>query len=129
MNNLYTDYARVLHNEDLQCLEVTFIGFITLDELKKIVEYEFEMFTHYALKKCIVNLREITVYPVGGQEYIKTVWFPWVVKHGLQVLAFVVPDDVFTKMSIQAAHASGMQLMMTKYFQNSLDAQHWVKSR
>src|SRR5688572_18573053 len=100
MIDFIRSYVKAAHNAGAACLDVTYKGFIKYHELVEVVQYEFEMIRHYKLKKCIVNLREINVYPDGGEEYIKNVWFPQVIKEGLQVLAFVVPDDTFGKMSM-----------------------------
>jgi hypothetical protein len=128
MQNLYKDYAQVIHNAELGCLEVIFTGFITFDELKEVIDYEFKMFTHFKLKKCVVNLRDITVYPQGGQEYIKNIWFPWIVAHGVKAIAIVVPDDVFAQMSMQEAHSADAKPVTTKYFQKYTEALAWIRA-
>lgn len=122
-------YVTSVHNAEAACLEVTYKGFINYDELVEVIQYEFEMIRHYKLKKCLVNLREISVYPAGGQEYIKTVWFPQAIKDGLQVAAVVVPDDTFGKMSMQEAHTYPQSTLVMKHFDDAGKALAWLTSQ
>ncbi len=126
MNNLVKPNIKVGHNEMLSCLEVSFSGFITYDELVEAVHYEFEMIRHFTLKKCMINLREISIYPQGGQEYIKTEWFPKIIQLQVKAIAFIVPDDLFGQMSMQEAHSSEQMPITIKYFKHTDEAQVWI---
>lgn len=126
MVDFIRSYVTAVHNAEAACLQVTFKGFINYDELVEVIAYEFEMIRHYKIKKCLVNLREISVYPDGGQEYIKEVWFPQVIKDGMQIAAFVVPDDTFGKMSMQEAHNYPQSNLLMKHFNDAEQALAWL---
>jgi hypothetical protein len=126
MIDFIRSYVTAVHNAEAACLQVTFKGFINYDELVEVIAYEFEMIRHYKIRKCLVNLHEMSVYPNGGQEYIKNVWFPQVIKDGMQVAAFVVPDDAFGKMSMQEAHTYPESTMLVKYFNDADHALAWL---
>jgi hypothetical protein len=102
-----------------------FKGLVTYDEFVEVSEYEFEMIRHYKLKKCFVNLREMSAYPTGGQDYVKNIWFPRVIKEGIQMLAFVVPDDIFVKVSMVEAHDPQGTLTI-QYFDEENRALAWL---
>jgi hypothetical protein len=129
MIDFIRSYVTAVHNAEAACLQVTFKGFIKYDELVEVIAYEFEMIRHYKIKKCLVNLREISVYPDGGQEYIKNVWFPQVIQEGMQVAAFVVPDDTFGKMSMQEAHTYPQSTLLMKHFNDADHAITWLVSQ
>lgn len=126
MVDFIRSYVTAVHNAEAACLQVTFKGFINYDELVEVIAYEFEMIRHYKIKKCLVNLREISVYPDGGQEYIKEVWFPQVIKDGMRIAAFVVPDDTFGKMSMQEAHNYPQSNLLMKHFNDEEQALAWL---
>lgn len=126
MVDFIRSYVTAVHNAEAACLQVTFKGFINYDELVEVIAYEFEMIRHYKIKKCLVNLREISVYPDGGQEYIKEVWFPQVIKDGMQIAAFVVPDDTFGKMSMQETHNYPQSNLLMKHFNDEEQALAWL---
>lgn len=129
MIDFIRSYVTAVHNAEAACLQVTFKGFINYDELVEVIAYEFEMIRHYKLKKCFVNLRDISVYPEGGQEYIRQVWFPQAIKHGVRLVAFVVPDDMFGKMSMQEAHNYPQSDLLMKYFNDADNALAWLISQ
>jgi hypothetical protein len=130
MIDFIRDYVKIVHNPQAACMEVTFTGFISYDELVEAAEYEFKMIQHYKLKKCLINLREISIYPEGGQEYIKAVWFPEAIKSGIRATAFIVPDDLFGKMSMQEAHSYTLEAEVMNYdhFNDQDTAMKWLKS-
>lgn len=129
MVDFIRSYVTAVHNAEAACLHVTFKGFIKYDELVEAIAYELEMIRHYKLKKCLVNLREISVYPDGGQEYIRDVWFPQVIKEGIEFAAFVVPDDTFGKISMQEAHNYPQSNLLMKHFNGADHALAWLMSQ
>jgi hypothetical protein len=130
MIDFIRDYVKIVHNAQAACMEVTFTGFISYDELVEAVEYEFKMIQHYKLKKCLVNLRDISIYPEGGEEYIKAVWFPGVIKSGIRATAFIIPDDAFGKMSMEEAHSYTLEaeVMTYDHFNDQDAARKWLLS-
>lgn len=129
MEGLKEKNAVVVHDKELNCLYVHLSGFIPYDNLIKALEYEFKMIRHYMLKKCIVDIREIKVYPAGGAEYIKDVWFPQIEKDGVKLVAFIVPASVFGEVSMKAAHdkVEKQNKVQIKNFQDLDSARHWIR--
>jgi len=128
MNNLIRTNAKVLHDKEHNFLEIIFSGFITYEELVEVCEYEFKLIEHFSIKKCLINLRHISIYPPGGEEFIKTVWFPKVIKLEIRAIAFIVPDDVFAQVSMEEAHDVKKLPITIKHFTGVDAAKQWLQS-
>ena len=69
-----------------------------------------------------------SVYPVGGQELVKNVWFPQMIKEGIKILALVVSHNIFAKMSIHETRSPHGNLIIN-YFNDEGDALAWLVSQ
>lgn len=130
MKNLITENIRIVYDQELKYLHASFRGYVIYEELVKAIDYELEMIKHYNVKKCIVNLQEIEVYPVGGEGYVKEVWFPKAAEYGLEVIAFIVPTDTFGQLGMQEAHEEAEKdaHLKAKYFDDLPQAIKWINS-
>jgi len=70
----------------------------------------------------------MSVYPVGGQELVKNVWFPQMIKEGIKILALVVSHNIFAKMSMHETHSPHGTLIIN-YFNDEGDALVWLVSQ
>jgi hypothetical protein len=126
MNNIIRTNVKVIHNKEYNFLDVVFSGFISYEELIESCEYEFKLIEHYKIKKCLINLREISIYPPGGEEFVKTCWFPKVIELGTKAIAIIAPDDVFAQISMQEAH--GIEIPVTvQHFTERDSALQWLE--
>jgi hypothetical protein len=130
MKNLITENVKIIYDQELKSLHVSFHGFVLYEELVKAIDYEIEMIKHYNIKTCIINLQEIGVYPIGGEEYVKKIWFPKAIENGLKVIAFIVPTDTLGQLAMQEAHEEAEMnlLIKMKYFDNPPQAVAWTNS-
>ncbi|WP_224998655.1 hypothetical protein [Cesiribacter sp. SM1] len=128
MRNLIEKNARVIYDKELDCLYVHLIGFISYNDLVRVLQYEFQMVQYYKPDKCVVDLTAIKVYPSGGKEYIKDVWFPHMESNGMQYVACVVPDNPFGEASMQKAHekAAEHKKLEVRHFRDIASAKAWV---
>ncbi|WP_331975000.1 hypothetical protein [Ohtaekwangia sp.] len=110
-------------------MDIIFSGFVSYEELAEAIRYELMMIHHYTIRKCIVNLQKIAIYPKGGVDHVRNVWFPEVVKAGITHVAFIVPENMFAQLDMQAAHteAEEKKVMHTKYFIEASTALEWIR--
>lgn len=130
MENLRNEYASVLHNKTLGALQAEFFTYVPHNEFVDILKYEFEMIKHFNLKKCLIDLRKMKVYAPGNTEFIEKEWFPTVRQLGVEAVAFIVPEDVFAKVSMNASHkkAETEGSMKIRNFLKPEEAENWLKS-
>lgn len=128
MENFSTKHATVVYEADLVAFHATFFNFVPHPEFIKTVEFEYKMVEYYQLKNALIDLRQIKVYAEGNDEYIKNTWFPKMIKLGLKKVAFVVPQDLFAKVTMQKAHTtkkSEVNIDMN-HFQTIEEAKKWL---
>jgi len=129
MENLVTENIRIQFIQNDGYVDVAYTGFITYEQLVNAVQYHLKMVQHYAVRKVVVNLQKIVIYPEGGVDYIKTEWFPRITQYGVTHVAFIVPENVFAQLDMQAAHAEAEEkkMLLTKYFIEAAAALEWIK--
>lgn len=128
MKDLHEKQAQIVYDEKRNALDAKLSGFIKYDDLKRYLTYEFDMIRHYNLTNCLVDLREMGVYPQGGKEFVEQVWFPEVKKLGVTKVAFIVPESVFGEASMKAAHqeAEKEEELVIQNFMSRESAQEWL---
>lgn len=129
MKNIVRTNVKVLHNTEYNSLDVAFSGFISYEELVEVCEYEFELIEYYKIKKCFINLLEINMYPPGGEEFIRTGWFPKVVELDIKAIAFIVPDNMFARISMKEAHNIEQIPAIVRHFTDGNVAREWLESK
>ncbi|WP_224999169.1 hypothetical protein [Cesiribacter sp. SM1] len=131
MKDLIEKNASVIHDKVLNCLHARLSGFISYDDLVRVLKYEFKMVEYYKLKKCIIDLTGIKVYPSGGGEYVKDVWFPQMERNGVNYIAFIVPENVFGEASMQKAHdkVEEHKNLQTRNFTDEASAKSWIEEQ
>ncbi len=128
MKNLASKQATVIYDEALGAFHATFFNFVQHTEFVNVLEYEYEMVEHYQLKKALIDLRQMKIYAKGNEDYIKTTWFPKMKSLGLQRVAFVVPVDIFAKVTMEKAHNEEdiTPTLQLKHFKTIEEAKNWL---
>lgn len=128
--NWTREYVTVDYDKGVNCLCVAMVGYATYEEFVGVAEYEYQMIRRYKIENLLINLKGISVYPQGGQEYIKDVWFARITGEGVRKVAFVVPEDIFGKIAMDEAHVSEMNFdLVVQYFSSDATAKDWLKMK
>ncbi len=109
----------------------TFVGFLTPDEFKTVANQLLGILETKRLKKQLNDIKQMKVLKPEVQEWLNTDWFPRAQKIGLKYFAFVVPDDIFGKMSMDGANKNAQNAfgMEIQYFNNLDAAKNWLISK
>lgn len=109
----------------------TFIGFLSPDEFKTIANQLLNILEKKMIKKQLNDIKQMKVLKPEVQEWLNTVWFPKVQKIGLRYFAFVVPDDIFGKMSMDGANKNASKVFDIEilYFNTLDNAKNWLISK
>ena len=109
----------------------TFVGFLTPDEFKAVANQLLGILETKRLKKQLNDIKQMKVLKPEVQEWLNTDWFPRAQKIGLKYFAFVVPDDIFGKMSMDGANKNAQNAfgMEIQYFNNLDAAKNWLISK
>ncbi len=130
MKELDNEFARIFYNKEIIALDAVLHTYIPYDEFVKILKYEFELIKFFSIKKCIIDLRYMKVYAIGNKEFINKIWFPKIIKLGIKCMAFIIPENLFAKVSMEVSHSNVNKTGTAdvKYFDNEKDAKKWIKN-
>ena len=109
----------------------TFVGFLTPEEFKTVANQLLSILETKRLKKQLNDIKQMKVLKPEVQEWLNTDWFPRAQKIGLKYFAFVVPDDIFGKMSMDGANKNAQNAfgIDIQYFNNVDAAKNWLISK
>lgn len=108
-----------------------FQGYLNTDRFQKIAEELHEIRKNNRSNKQLNNIENMKVLTPEIQKWLNDVWFAKAKLTGLKYFAFVVPKDVFGKVSMESANknssvTSGIEI---QYFQTEAEAKGWLKSK
>lgn len=109
----------------------TFIGFLSPDEFKTIANQLLDILEKKKAKRQLNDVKRMKVLKPEVQEWLNTIWFPKAQKIGLKYFAFVVPDDIFGKMSMDGANKNATETfgIEIQYFNTVENAKKWLISK
>jgi len=109
----------------------TFVGFLTPEEFKTVANQLLSILETKRLKKQLNDIKQMKVLKPEVQEWLNTDWIPRAQKIGLKYFAFVVPDDIFGKMSMDGANKNAQNAfgIEIQYFNNVDAAKNWLISK
>ncbi|HCT29183.1 MAG TPA: hypothetical protein DIW31_00250 [Bacteroidales bacterium] len=109
----------------------TFIGFLSPEEFKAIANQLLDILESKKIKKQLNDIKLMKVLKPEVQEWLNTEWFPKAQKIGLRYFAFVVPDDIFGKMSMDGANKKAKDTfgIEIQYFNTLENAKNWLISK
>ncbi len=128
MENFKNKYAAVSFYKEIETMIVVFNNFTPFEELKIILDFEFNMIRHYNVKKCLINLFKMQVYAPNSKEYIQNIWFPKASNEGIKYIAFVQPENTFGQIGMIKAHEGIKDGFMINYFDQQTKAQEWLNN-
>ncbi len=131
MINIETKIRTAYYDENTNAAIGTFIGFLTQDEFITIANNLLDILETKKISKQLNDIKKMKVLKPEIDEWLKTIWFPKAKKAGLKYFAFVVPDDIFGKLSMNAVNqkandSSGIEI---QYFNNIEEAKQWLISK
>lgn len=108
-----------------------FQGFLGTEKFKQIAEQLHDLRKKHSSSKQMNNIEQMKVLTPEVQKWLNEVWFPKAKITGLKYFAFVVPKDVFGKVSMENANKNsevtgGIEI---KYFTTESQAKEWLKSK
>ncbi|AYB32036.1 hypothetical protein [Chryseolinea soli] len=84
-------------------------------------------FEHFKTGKLVSDIRQLGAVHPDDQQWISNDWISRAVKAGFSCSAAVLPDDVFTHMSLEGMSSQSSDQLPAKTFDNMDDAIDWIK--
>jgi hypothetical protein len=119
MENVYVDAAS-------GAVFAKFSGVLTFAEHKALGEAVLAYAKSHGLRKALIDTSEIKVIRQETQKWIAEEWFPNANMVGLTHMAFLVPSDVFGKMSTKSVNQKAGNIDIQN-FDDLTKARVWIK--
>lgn len=115
----------------LRAVLATFAGFLPFHEFKQIAEESLAFVLANGYSKILVDTSKIKVIQKESQEWINEEWFPKAIQAGVTHMAFLIPQDFFGKVSVEATNKQIAQRgdIEIQYFTEATEARRWLRSK
>ncbi|MCT4637282.1 MAG: hypothetical protein N4A72_06205 [Bacteroidales bacterium] len=122
--------SSVHYDQENKIVKAVFHGFINYEKFRELGDSIFDYLKKNKAHKQLNDTSTLKVLTQDAQKYVKDEWFTNARRNGLKYLAFVVPGDVFGKVSMESANSdkestSGVEI---KYFESENKAISWLNS-
>lgn len=116
-------------DEDLHFVVSVFEGFLNYEEFTDLALGTLKVVEKFKADKILVDTSRLKVMIKENQQWIDTVWFPKAKNIGVSYMAFLVPEDIFGKMSMEATNKNAIAEgeIIIKYFEDLAAAQEWLQ--
>jgi len=122
--------TKTFFDSDINAVVWEINGFVKPDEFKKIGSESHKLRKKYAVNKQLNNVKNMKVLTSDIQNWINNDWFPAAKETELKHFAFVVPEDIFGKASMEIVNVEAKEKfgVTIEYFSNENSAKKWLKS-
>lgn len=117
----------VLERDDqLKCLIQNWKGFASSDRFREGIQKSIDLFKDKKLNKILSNTKDFGMVKKEDTEWVGSYSMPLLIKDGLKYLAFVVPTNVFSQLSIENFKKGAEGPVEIRYFDNTEKAKEWM---
>jgi len=121
-------YLTIEYEENLQCLIQHWKGFATSEQFRDGINQSITYFTEKKINKLISNTKELAVIKKEDTDWVAAYATPIMVQHGLQYMAFIVPTNIFTQVSVSNFKSKAEDMLQIQYFNDLHIAIHWLSN-
>ncbi len=118
-------YVTIERDDQLKCLTQNWKGFATSEKFREGINATLDIFKQGGIEKLISNTKEFSLVKKEDTDWVAQVVVPQMVKHGLHYMAFVVPSNVFSKVSVDNFKEKANKVVSIRYFEDLNKALEW----
>jgi phage terminase large subunit len=109
-------------------VKAVFANYIKEDEFKEFATQILNKVQSTGKRKLLYDTRELKVMPQSIQEWINQIWFPEANKLGVSHMAFIIPESVFGKVSMEQTNSRKEMIgnIEIEYFSSMQKAKNWL---
>jgi hypothetical protein len=121
-------YCVLEYLPEFQCMLQTWKGFAGSEKFRQSVQKTIDFFqTHQDVRYIISNTLEQGPVSPKDAEWVATVANPILEKHGLRKMAFIVPQNVITKMAEELFARQLQGKVEIRWFADLASAKAWIQ--
>ena len=119
-------FVTIERDDQLNCLIQTWKGFANSDDFRAAINESLEIFKKGNFDKIISNTKDAALVKKEDTNWVAQIVTPEMVQHGLRYMAFVVPTNVFTQLSVDNFKEEAGRTISIRYFNHMDAAREWV---
>ena len=125
-----SDFAFLTFHQVEKIMELVWKGFADSNDYRQILEETLAASIEKNVRKIVFNAKSLQAITTENQEWTIESWFPTVQSKGIEIFAFVLPDDIFGEVSLQmiADKTKEKYNINSKFFSTNEEALEWIKS-
>ena len=119
-------FVTIERDDQLRCLTQTWKGFAKSEDFRAAIEQSLEFFEKGDLDKIISNTKDAALVKKEDTDWVAQVITPQMVQHGLRYMAFIVPTNVFTQVTVDNFKEEADSVVSIRYFDKVEAAKDWL---
>jgi len=109
-------------------VKAVFANYIKEEDFKEFAKQILNKVHSSGKRKLLYDTRELKVMPQSIQEWINHTWFPEANRIGVSHMAFIMPESVFGKVSMEQTNSKDEKIgnITIEYFSSVQKAKNWL---
>jgi hypothetical protein len=117
----------VIERDDkLKCIIQHWKGFASSESFRQGIEKSIALFKDKSLDKILSNTRDFGMVKKEDTEWVNSYSMPLLLQNGLRYIAFVVPANVFSQISVENFKKGSKDSVEIRYFDDVEKAKEWM---
>ncbi|WP_017731131.1 hypothetical protein [Nafulsella turpanensis] len=113
-------------DDELKCLIQNWKGFASSERFREGIQKSIDLFKDKKLNKILSNTKDFGMVKKEDTEWVNSYSMPLLIKDGLKYMAFVVPSNVFSQMSVENFKKQSEGPVEIRYFDDVSKAKEWM---
>lgn len=123
-----TRNCKLEFDDEHNCLIQNWTGFSSSELFREIIYATLNEIEDKGISNLISNSKSQKVVAKSDIDWLTIEINPKLVRNGLRRMAFVLPENVITQMSVKHFTNQGESLLEIRHFSSMDDAKKWIKS-
>lgn len=119
-------YVTIERDDELKCLIQTWKGFAKSEDFRAAINDSLNFFKEGDINKIISNTKDFSLVKKEDTDWVAQVITPQMVQHGLRYMAFIVPTNVFTQVTVDNFKEEANNVVSIRYFDSLELANKWL---
>lgn len=120
-------YLTIEYDQKLSCISQHWKGYVKSEQFRAGIEKSIEFFKHQRAICLISNTKELAVVSTEDTQWAASYATPLMIDYGLKYMAFIVPTNVFTQVSVNHFKNKTEDKMQLSYFTDLDKAKVWLE--
>ena len=113
-------------DDNLKCLIQNWKGFATSERFREGIQKTIDLFKDKKLDKILSNTKDFGMVKKEDTEWVNSYSMPLLIKSGLRYMAFIIPSNVFSQMSVENFKKEMAGPVELRFYDDVEKAKQWM---